>query len=291
MAKKGGSKKNSPQLWQWLAVAVAAFLLYQGLEYLLSKKKPAPAKKPASTKISAAPVAKPPAPSPKPQASPGPLKQWNFQETRRLRPDGAYPDNYVPIPVRDKQSGLIAYAKLIPGKTPGPKGLTNTKPGLSFSRLEGEHYQTRDLDFSRLQEVLDAGILKKLSGLPEISANPVIPGAAPVYSARLFLGEDPREVHSFVVIDGDGLAWASVRDVGGQQKPAACVTGTTKLSTGELRTENRHGKTYIILEKGVLEEAKLHEGYRWAVRAYSWDGKNFVFDPDYSQTLSRQKTP
>ncbi|KAB2839468.1 hypothetical protein F9K50_07520, partial [bacterium] len=74
MARKKSKKssKKSPQLWQWVLVAGAAFLLYQGLQRYLNPEKKVPDKKAAAVKARvekekpapAKPAAAPPTPAP-----------------------------------------------------------------------------------------------------------------------------------------------------------------------------------------------------------------------------------
>ena len=120
MARKKSKKssKKSPAFWQWIIVAGAAFLLYQGLQHWLDpdkstapkrsvtlKSKPEKAAKeeksekpeqPAApvAKAAATPTPAPLAPTPAPVPTSGPVPKWNFQSAGRFLPKDAYPDNY-----------------------------------------------------------------------------------------------------------------------------------------------------------------------------------------------------
>lgn len=302
--KKSRSKKNSPSILQWVLVAAAAFLLYKGLEFVLSDHRPA-AKKTASPVVKlkpkekgAAPIPAPantPAPSahaspaPSPPPATGAVKKWDFQETARLLPAGSFPDNYAAIPVKDNEIGLLSHAKLIPGKKPGPKGLTNTRPALSWNKLEGENYRTQELDFAPLKDALGNASFLKLSGLPVVEKSPLLKGDKSLFVSKLFLGEDPMEAVAIVQTDPAGIHWANTIGADGKSRPAAFLTGTTRLATKNFSTASRGGKTYLIVEQGQLNEKRLHEGYRWEVSAFAWNGSSFVYDKDYSGELTKKK--
>jgi hypothetical protein len=286
-SKKSRGKKNSPSFWQWLLVAVAAFLLYKGLEHYLGEKKPAP-KKPAVTVKAKTPPPSPPAPSPQPTAAP--VKKWDFQETAHLLPEGAYQDNFVPLAVRGGELGLIAYAKILAGKKPGPQGLTNTRPGLRWYRWEGGAYRSQELDFSALQEAIGGGSFQKLTGLPELEHSPLLRGEKTLFLTRLSLGEDPMEAIGVTEVDEQGIRWAPAQGPDGKIQAAAFLKGTTRLSTRNVLIQTYDRKTYIVVEQGRLDEKQLHLGYQWKVAAYVWDGKAFVYDKEYSEKLTKEKS-
>lgn len=217
------------------------------------------------------------------------MKKWDFKDTSRLLPPDAFPDNYQPIPLQGNQLGLLAHAKLIPGKKPGPKGLTNTKPGLTWYKLQNEKYQQQQLNFEELKPALGAAPVQKLSGLPEVNQVPLVKGSKTLLLTRLFLGGDPTEAEAVVEADASGLRWATLVDANGKSQPAAFLKGTTRLTTRELITVLHQGKTYLVASQGSLNEAKLYEGYRWKVAAYYWDGNHFVYDRDYSAKLTKDK--
>jgi len=312
MAKrKSSKKKKNTAWWQWIIVAVAAFGLYKAMDHYLAEpqgaaskktpgkitvaskdktpeKKPAPAKPEASPHPHASPTPEP-RPSPHPTPTAGPVAKWDFKDTSRLLPPDAFPDNYQPIAVQGNQVGLLAHAKLIPGKKPGPKGLTNTRPGLAWYKLQNDKYQEQNLNFDELKPVLGAATVQKMSGLPEVNPVPLVKGDKTLFLSRLFLGGDPMEAEAVLEADGSGLRWANLADASGKTQPAAFLKGTTKLTTREFITVKRQNKIYLVASSGSLNEAKLYEGYRWKVSAYFWDGNRFVYDPEFSEKLTKEK--
>ena len=311
MAKKKSkrSAKKSTKWWQWLAIAAAAFLLYQGLEHFLYPPKETPSKKSVSLKSkdrkkdkekdkskdkaaeSAAPTAKP-APTPAPQPSPtpppptsGPVAKWDFNSAARFLPPEAYPDNYTALPL-DGGSGLLAYAKTIPGKKPGPQGLTNTQPGLRALLWNGKSYEARELDFNAVKSELENF---KLVGLPQPDRRAWIGGAAKVYPMKLFFTDETRLAVAYAVVDAAGPHWAKVIDASGKSLPAVFLQGTTAAVTRKVRREEKNGKFYIVSERGSLDLQAPEAGYRWKVEAYAWNGKDFVFDKEFSAELTKEK--
>lgn len=287
MAKRK-SKKKSTSLGQWILVALGALLLYRGLQYFLAPRE-TPAKKPPVVERVLSTAEPHASPSPSPTPLKAPLAHWDFQSAARLLPDNAYPDNYLSILVKDSQGGLLAYAKVLPGKKPGPQGLTHTQPGLSFFRWKENQYQGQALNFSQLEPALPGIPLKKLTGLPQVEKKPWIEGETEVFPAKLFLEDDPREVSAWIAVGPGGVEWAPLQTADGKSNPAAFLQGTTRDLTRQVRTEKHDGKNYLIVETGKLDLARAYEGYRWKVEAYAWEGNKFVFDKEYSEQLTKEK--
>lgn len=300
MARKKSKKssKKSPQLWQWVLVAGAAFLLYQGLQRYLNPEKKVPDKKAAAVKARvekekpapAKPAAAPPTPAPTPAASPaptgGPVPKWSFENAARFLPAGAYPDNYTAIPLGDAPSGLLAYAKEIPGKKPGPQGLTNTQPGLRALHWDGKKYQSQDLDFEALKPAL--GGLRPV-GPPQLERKPWIANGTSVFGAKLFLTDETRFVSGFVLVDAAGPRWAPLQTEDGKTGLAAFLQGTTAATTRKVFKRDLGGKPTIVVEKGSLDLSRPEAGYQWKVEVYAWNGKAFVFDKAVSAKLTQEK--
>jgi hypothetical protein len=314
MAKKNSKRcaKKSTKWWQWLAIAAGAFLLYQGLEHFLYPPQEGASKKSVTLKskdrkkdkpkeqekekdkppASAAPGVKA-SPTPQPQASPtpppaptnGPVAKWDFSSAARFLPPEAYPDNYTALAL-EGNSGLLAYAKTIPGKKPGPQGLTNTQPGLRALLWNGKIYDAKELDFNAVKSELENF---KLVGLPQPDRRPWIGGAAKVYPMKLFFTDETRLAVAYAVIDAAGPHWANVIDASGKASPAVFLQGTTAAVTRKVRREDKNGKFYIVSEKGSLDLDQPEAGYRWKVEAYAWNEKDFVFDKELSAQLTKEK--
>lgn len=310
MAKKKSkrSAKKSTKWWQWLAIAAGAFLLYQGLEHFLYPPKETSSKKSVALKSkdrkkeklkekekvaeSAAPAAKPsptpaprPSPTPPPEPTSGPVAKWDFSSAARFLPPEAYPDNYTALSL-DGGSGLLAYAKTIPGKKPGPQGLTNTQPGLRALLWNGKSYDAKELDFNAVKSELENF---KLVGLPQPDRRAWIGGAAKVYPMKLFFTDETRLAVAYAVVDAGGPRWATVVDASGKASPAVFLQGTTAAVTRKVRREEKNGKFYIVSERGSLDLQAPEAGYRWKVEAYAWNGKDFVFDKELSAALTKEK--
>lgn len=298
MARKKSKKtsKKSPQLWQWAIVAGAAFLLYQGLQRYVNPDKRSTEKKPPAIKAKVekekspppkapAPPASP-APAPTPQPTSGPLPKWSFDKAGRFLPADAYPDNYTALTLGGGPSGLLAYAKTIPGKKPGPQGLTNTQPGLRVLRWDGKTYQYQDLDFATLQATL--GGLKTV-GLPQLERKPWIAGEASVFGTKLFLNDETRFVSGFILVDAAGPHWAPLQGADGKSGITAFLQGTTAATTRKVSKREIGGKPAVVLEKGSLDLSRPEAGYQWKVEAFTWNGKAFVFDKEASAKLTQEK--
>ncbi|HKY63025.1 MAG TPA: hypothetical protein VJR29_06375 [bacterium] len=314
MAKKKSKrspKKKSTQWWQWLAIAAGAFLLYQGIEHFLYPPKESGSKKSVSLKTkdrkkerakdkerekekpAPSPVgAARPSPTPTPHASPtppaatgGPVAKWDFSSAARFLPPEAYPDNYTALAL-EGSSGLLAYAKTIPGKKPGPQGLTNTQPGLRALLWNGKAYDAKELDFNAVKSELENF---KLVGLPQPERRPWIGGAAKVYPMKLFFTDETRLAVAYAVVEPNGPRWATVIDSSGKASPAVFLQGTTAAVTRKVRREEKNGKFYIVSERGSLDLDAPEAGYRWKVEAYAWNGKDFVFDKELSAQLTKEK--
>ncbi|MCE9623899.1 MAG: hypothetical protein K8R69_00375 [Deltaproteobacteria bacterium] len=299
MARKKSKKKTkqSPQLWQWVIVAGAAFLLYQGLQHFLQPGKKAPEKKIVAVKgksekpgKESPPPAKPkptpaPTPMPTPQVTAAPVTKWDFKNAGRFLPKEAYPDNYTALP-SGNSAGLLAYAKIVAGKKPGPQGLTNTEPGLRAVVWDGKKSQSQDLDFHALQPAL-GGL--KLVGPPQPERKPWISDGATIYPVKLFLNDETRLMVAFVRLEGSQLSWAPVAHEEGKTSAAAFLQGTTAAVTRRVNKVEHDGKHYIVVEKGSLDLTKPEAGYQWKVEAYAWNGKAFAFDKAYSAALTKEK--
>ena len=292
-ARRPQKTKNNPPLWQWALIAIVSILAYQGItSYLNKQKTKSSASQPHSQTIKIKPSESKPSPvkitETQPSVPAG--EEFSFSSSAKLLPKGSYQDNYMPITVEEKKSQLLAYAKLIPGKSPGPKGLTNTKPGLNYYYWKDKKFYSSALDFSALQNAVEGKISQKLSGPPQIKTRkPWISGEKKIYPMQLFLEGDPREIIAFAQVDAEGLRWAQVKSAEGDSKPAAFLKGATKLFNGEIKTVNENGTSWIFTESGWLDEAKPYLGYQWKVKAYRWDGESFVFDSKYSEKLTQQK--
>jgi hypothetical protein len=278
MAKKRRKNQDSP-LWQWILVAVVAFGLYKGVDFYLNRKEAAPEK---SHKTAVTP--KPSAEAP----GTGPVAEWNFQTAEKFLPQGAYPDNFQATPLEKDRGALLAFAKPLPGKTPGPQGLTNTQPGLRLIYWDGKEYRPQEIDFRKLAASLGEVSLQKLEGLPRLNP-PFKDGETLFYPTRLFLQDDNREVLAYVQVTESAIQWASLKNPSGKRMPAAFVLGTTASDSRKVRQEKFGGRNYLILEMGSLDELKPYEGYQWQVQAYYWNGQEYVYDADYSQKLTEAK--
>jgi len=294
MARKKSKKSSqkNPAFWQWAVVAGAAFLLYQGLQHWLNPEKPSPEKRAVTLKTKpekpAAPAAKQatPPPAPTPQPSSGPVPKWTFQSAARFLPADGYPDNYSELALGNGPSGLLAYAKTLPGKKPGPQGLTNTLPGFRAMLWNGKQYETKELDFEALKPAL-GGL--KLVGPPQADRRAWIADGITVLPAKFFLNDETRFLVGFILIDAQGPRWASLEGEDGKAGIAAFLQGTTAATTRKVNKVERNGKHYIVVEKGSLDLAKPEAGYQWRVDAYAWNGKAFAFDKDLSKTLTQEK--
>jgi hypothetical protein len=237
--------------------------------------------------VKAAPAPKP-TPAPETQAA-APITEWTFQSAKKFLPAGAYPDNFRPVPLEKDQGALIAYAKKIPGKDPGPQGLTNTQPGLQVLSWDGKQYQGREIDFAKLGAALGEIPWQKLEGLPQFNQMPLREGNAILYPLRLFLQQDNREILAFLEVEGTNAQWAQLKNPIGKRMPALFVLGTTANDSRKFRQQKIGGRNYLILELGSLDPLKTYEGYQWQVQAYYWDGQEYVYDPEFSKKLTEAK--
>jgi len=280
------SKKDSP-LWQWILVALLAFALYKGLDHFLGPDWQDPgSKKPrlsSAKKTQGTPSQK----SPEPTA--GPVKEWNFKAASRFLPTEAIDENFQPTPIKDKKGALLAYAKKIPGKNPGPQGLTDTRPGLRVLEWNGQRYDSVDLSFADLEKSLGGLSAKKFEGLPRLEAQRIQLGEAEIIPARIFLSKDNREVVAYLLVQQEGIRWAPLHHASGKKMPAAFVVGTTQKNTRKIQHQKHGGKNYLIVENGVLDEYKAYAGYQWNIQAYFWDGNEFTYDKEYSKKLTEAK--
>jgi hypothetical protein len=286
-ASRGKGKKKDSPLWQWVLVALAAFLLYKGLDYFLAPGMMSSDKRRVIVKAGK----KTPEPSPtaKPQPETGLIKKWSFEAAAPHLPEGAYPDNYQATPIGKKDGALLAYAKLIPGKKPGPQGMTHTQPGLRVLMWNGKNYQPGEFSFAALDPALARISSKSFVGPPQISAKPLLEGDVAIYSAKIFLSNDPREVQAFIQVSEQGADWVQLHHASGKKIPAAFLLGTTQENTRSLKQQSYGGKSYLILENGTLDPYKTYEGFQWNLQAYYWDGKAFVYDQEYSDKLTKEK--
>jgi hypothetical protein len=286
---QGKKTKKGSALWQWLGVALAAFLLYQGLNYFLARQESAPARKKPSAVSRREDREVKPSPSAEPEASGGPVKKWSFAAAGRFLPEGAYEDNYQATPVGDNYGALLSFAKKIEGKDPGPKGLTHTRPGLRYLVWDGKSYRTADLPFDDLEASLGDISARQFVGLPQVNEQPFLNNGAALFSTKIFLSEDDRHVTAYFVLDGEGIRWAPLHHASGKKMAAAFGEGTTQKTTRSVKQQKYDGKYYLIVENGVLDEYKSYAGYQWNVQAYFWDGKNFTYDDAYSKKLTQAK--
>ncbi len=287
--KSRSSKKKSSYFWQWFVIAAVSILLYQGLKnYFFSQ--PTSSKK--SITISKKQKKKTP-PVPTPTPTPAPVltppeavlpAKWTFASVSPLLPKNAYPDNFQVIPVNGGENALLAYAKIIPGKKPGPDGQTNTLPGIAIFQSAGGKLQPTDLSMEPVRNTFGENIQNKLVGVPQLKQSP-FSNREPLYSAKIFL-DDPRNLIGLVKLDSGKLSWASLQNAKGGVKPAIFLEGTSETTTRKVRMEKRDGKDYLIIETGTIDLARAHEGYRWQVEAYAWNGNVFVYDPSYRNKKS-----
>ncbi len=281
-------KKSKNHYGQWLLIALAAFALYQGLKHYLNPIKISEKKTLAAKILREIPQHSPLPTAPLPEIK-EPVKKWTFETAGRFLPEKAYPDNYNSIPTEGESSALLAYAQLIEGKTPGPQGLTNTRPGLRWVKWDGKKYEAEDLDFSKLENAGTGLALQKFTGLPQIPKKPLSEDGSKIFPVKLFLDQDTRVVVAYLIVDGKNAGWAKLNNAEGKELPAAFLQGTTKSTTREIRTEKHDGKLYLIVNSGKLNELKLYEGYQWKVEAFGWNGQAFVFDKNYSEKLTKEK--
>lgn len=283
-------KKNDSPLWQWALVALAAFLIYKGIDYYLGPREKGLSRPPSQTATSQKSSEGSASPSQSLGADiTGPIKKWDFAHTEKFLPKNAYPDNFQPTQLEGETGALVAYAKTLPGVEPGPQGLTKTQPGLRWVKWTGKDYQTEDLSFEKLDTALGEVSSKMLEGLPRVGTAPFWEGDVKIYPTRLFLKNDNREIMAYLKVGPNGIDWAPLKHVSGKKMPAAFVLGTTAEQSRQVRHRKYAGRNYLIIENGILDELKAYEGYQWSVQAYYWDKGQFVFDADYSKNLTEAK--
>ena len=289
MAKRkrssGRKKKDSP-LWQWILVALVAFGLYQVLNHYLPKmgeekpRKPVSAAKRLPTKKIQTPAEESPA---------EPVKKWTLEEAQKYLPKSAYPDNIEPFSIPKQSAALLAYAQTRSGVQPGPKGLTNTRPGLRSLRWNGKEYQKDDVSFEALDSALGGISVENFEGLPHLGKNPFDEGNAMIYPTRVFLKGDDREVMAYLSVTEEGTRWAPLNHPSGKKIPAAFVLGTTAKTTRQVRHRKHGGRNYLIVENGILDEMRAYEGFQWTVQAYYWNEDHFEYDSEFSKKLTEAK--
>lgn len=279
--RKSSRKNKDSPLWQWILVALVAFGLYKGVDYYLQRRvAPPKPSTPATSKQKKVPEL---------SQKPGPIPEWTFESVEKFLPEQAFPDNFQPTTVVEGKGALLAFAKQLPGKDPGPKGLTNTQPGIRYIHWDGKKYQTKDLDFEKLEASLADLPISKLEGLPHISKQPFREGETFIYPTRIFLQGDDREVMAYVKVQGDDSQWALLQNPSGKRMPAAFVLGTTAQNSRLVRHRKYGGRNYLILENGMMDEMKAYQGYQWNIQAYYWDGNQYVYDSEYSKKLTEAK--
>lgn len=307
MAKKRRNSRRPPQkkssLGKWLLLVVVGVLTYKGADYFLPRlfsDKPSgsiasnqkkSSKGATQNKISQTPSQKA---AQKDEAAvkdaeKKPLASLSLEETQKLLPKNAFPDNFDTIPMETQEAALISHAKTISGKKPGPKGETNTQPGLRYVKWTGQDYQNQDLNFDKLKPALGSLASKKMVGLPKVEASPFAKGKSELYLAKMFFEGDNREVLAVIEVNDKGADWASLHHASGKKIPAAFSQGTTKETTRQVLAVKHDGKPYLIVENGELDEFRPYAGYLWSAQAYYWDGSQFVYDSKYSQSLTRSK--
>ncbi len=286
--RQRSNKKGLSTFWQWVLVALAAFIFYKGLDYFLSLKGPKTPKGPTH-KIAKDAAPGQPSATPSPSPGAGPVKKWNFESAAPFLPPDAYEDNFQTVPLKDETDVLLAYAQKKAGVQPGPQGLTGTRPGVRYLRWDGKNYQTQEISLKELEAALGNLSIKNFQGLPQIEKKSMKEGETEIFPAKLFLSGDDREVVAFLSVDSSGLKWAPLHHASGKKMPAAFVQGTTRESTQKISQQKNRGKNYLIIEHGVLDEFRTYEGYDWRVQAYFWDGMQFAYDKDYSDELTKAK--
>lgn len=278
-------KKDSP-LWQWVLVALVAFGLYQVLNHFLPKMTGKETEKPApAAQKSTLPKSRPETE----EISGAPVKKWNLEEAQKYLPKSAYPDNVEPWPLPERTGVLLAYARRLSGIEPGPQGLTNTRPGLRSLRWDGKEYKKEDISFGDLDSALPGISEKNFEGLPHLGKNPFDEGKSIIYPTRLFLKGDDREVMAYLKVSEAGTEWAPLNHPSGKRIPAAFVLGTTAETTRQVRHRKHGGRNYLIVENGILDEARAYEGFQWTVQAYYWDSDHFEYDSEFSKKLTESK--
>ncbi|HCU24615.1 MAG TPA: hypothetical protein DF383_06335 [Deltaproteobacteria bacterium] len=283
MTRKG-RKKKSPLGWQWVLIAAAALALYWGLQYFLNPGE-GMGQKNSNPKITVTTAT----PTPQATATPdpgAPVAKWNFESAKPFLPEDAYPDNYSALNIDSSPSGLLAYAKMIPGERLGPQGATGTEPGLRLLHWDGSAYQSSDLDFRNLQAAIGKF---RASGLPQVERRPFASNGSQVYSAKLFSNDDSRIAVVYFIVDEAGIRWAPLMNSEGKTQNAAFLQGTTAAVTRRIRRLEEDGKTFIVMEKGTLDLDSPEIGYRWKVYAYFWNGKIFSLDKSLSEKLTEEK--
>jgi len=275
-------RKDSPW-WQWLLIALIAFGLYKVLDhYLPEDRAPAPPQK----KSVAQPENKTDSQKALETSAAGPIKKFSFEEAQKLLPKEAYPDNVQPTELQPTQGALLAYAKTVDGKTPGPQGQKNTHPGLRWVHWDGKEYEPRDLNFKDLETALGGVSADQMEGMPHLAEHPFHESGADIYPTRIFLKDDNHEIMAYLKVDDSGTSWAPLKHASGKKMPAAFVLGTTAENSRKIRHRKQAGRQYIIIENGTLNEFKAYEGYQWTAQAYYWDKDHFAYDPDYSKKLT-----
>lgn len=285
--RRNTKKKKDSTFWQWIWVALIAIVLYKGLDYFLPRGPRGPQPEPTKQTTSAEKPKATPTPSPTPEIQK--VKMWTEENAHGFLPEDGFADNYQVIPLKQKENALLAYARTLPGKNPGPMGSVNTRPGLRLLKWDGKEYQKLDLPFSELGSSLGNLSTKKFVGLPQLETKSLDVEGVEIFPAKIFLTGDDRVVTAFLLVNDKGLQWAPLGHASGKKMDAAFVTGTTKDTTQNVRIVNLNGKEYIILESGKLDENRPYAGYQWNVQAYFWNGEKFAFDKEYSQELAKKK--
>ncbi|MCB1214894.1 MAG: hypothetical protein KDK66_05400 [Deltaproteobacteria bacterium] len=265
-------KKRGFPLLQWIVVALVAILAYKGVDYLLSQlsqTKDKPAEKSHQD------------PSQKTAASQA------FEPEKQL-PKEALQETLQSI---NLDSGhLLSFAQKKAGHQPGPQGLTGTAPGLVWTGT-GSNPQNQALDFGQLDTSLVGIKPSQLEGPPQLEAQAFWQeGSKEVRGMKLFLDKDNRQVEAYAFITPQGLQWAKLKHASGKNMPAAFALGTTERYSYLLKSRLYQGKKYLILEIGQLDELEPYKGYVWTVQAYYFDGQAFIYDPQYSKELTKQKS-
>lgn len=297
------STKNKSSLGQWIIVVIVGVLTYKAVDYFLprlfsnnsqiSQRDKSTSQKQQTTpkKSSTAKTENKTENAKLEETDKKEIKNLSFQETQKLLPKDAFKDNFETIAMEKESSALIAHSKLIPGKKPDPKGESNTQPGLRYLKWDGKDYQKQDLNFKELKPALGSLASKNMVGMPKIEQSPFYKDKekSELYLARLFFDNDSRDVLAVVEVDEKGAHWASLNHASGKKIPAAFSQGTTKDTTRKVIAKQYQGKPYIVVENGELDEFRPYAGYLWTVQAYYWNGKKFVYDSNYSESLTRTK--
>lgn len=264
-------KKTSP-LWQWFLMAFVAFGLYLAVDFYLGTRGSSPTDSPQAALQSGS------------EQDNNTTDGWSLEKARKFLPKGADPDHFEVYPLLPTGHALLSFGMPLKDKDSDPQGFINIRPGLSFISADGK---AQAIGLSDLEPALGKELLAKLTGRAQVSSS-LVAGDNFLIPIRFFLGQDEREVMAYLLIEDGQAKWAPLTHASGKKMPAAFWVGTTAQVARKVRHRKR-ATPYLIVEHGLLDEARAFEGFQWKTQAYMWDRGSFYYDEDYSHTLSQKQ--